>query len=140
MGLGIAAWFANRLAAAGFGTWTSPSGAAGDTIFIGIEPETPDDAITIIQEGGQPPIGAVGLRPGVTIRTRRSTYEAAVADSHNIARTLQEDQGGREGIPVSLVSAVTSEPIALGWDNASARGGRFVFTQSFQTVTKRFAL
>lgn len=110
-------------------------------IFITQEPKTPDDTITIFLDGGGPPISFVGEEQSITIRTRRGadlSSERALEDAKEIHTFLHQFQGNVRSIPIAQVTA-DFLPIPLGRDADTTRGGRFVVTQTFTVVTRRFA-
>lgn len=114
-------------------------------IHVGEEPDQPDETVTVVLEGGGLPIeGAYGIgigrRPAFTVRTRgpsRGGYGATQARAYAIFEILDEYEGLVRGIPFFRINANT-EPIPLGRDREE-RGGRWVWTQTFRSVTKRYS-
>lgn len=111
------------------------------SIFVGEEEEEPDQAVTVFLEGGGAPIGggqpnAVGRQPGFTVRTRAASYATAQEIAHAAHAILDYYEGTVHGVPFFRIFA-TFEPIPLGRDR-SDRGGRWIFSQTFRSVTKRF--
>lgn len=117
-------------------------------ILIGEEPPEPDETVTVILEGGGLPIpGAygqgVGRTPDFTVRTRGpatggQSYETAQARAYAVYEILDEFEGVVHGIPFWRINANT-DPIPLGRDR-EARGGRWVWSQTFRSITKRYSL
>lgn len=115
--------------------------ASSREIHIGEEPPDPDETVTVTLEGGGPPIsGAYGIgiarSPEFTVRTRGPEYGTTQSRAHAIMEILDEFEGVSNGVGFFRINANT-EPIPLGRDREE-RGGRWVWSQSFRTVTKRY--
>lgn len=112
-------------------------------IFVGEEPPDPDEIVSVFIDGGGPPIGGgdphpVGRQPGFTVRSRSDSYARAQELAHEGFAILDYFQGTRHGVPFFRIFA-NFEPIPIPRDRGD-EGGRFVFSQSFRSVTKQFAL
>jgi len=111
-------------------------------IHVGEEPDQPDETVTVILEGGSPPIqGAhgvgLGRQPAFTVRTRGPSYGTTQGRAHLVYQILDEFEGVVHGVPFFRVNANT-EPIPLGRDRED-RGGRWVWSQTFRSITKRYS-
>lgn len=116
-------------------------GVFGTDLFVTQEPKTPDDTITILLDGGGPPITFVGEEQAITVRTRRGldkASERALEKAKEIHAFLHEFQGNKRTVPIGQVTA-DFLPIPLGRDPDTTRGGRFVVTQTFTVLTRRFS-
>lgn len=112
-------------------------------IFVGEEPPEPDEIVCVHLEGGGIPIGggdpnAVGRQPGFTVRSRSLSYARAQELAHEVYAILDYFQGTRHGVPFFRIFA-NFEPFPIPRDSDD-EGGRFVFSQGFRSVTKRYAL
>lgn len=112
-------------------------------IFVNEEPTAPDECVTVFLEGGRAPIGggppnSVGLRPSFTVRVRSTTSEAAQAIAREAYAILDLFEGTVRGIGIFRVFA-DFEPVPLGRDRGDA-GGRWIFSQTFRSITKRYVL
>lgn len=110
-------------------------------ILIGEELETPDDAVTVLLEGGGPPIGggapnALLRQPGFTVRSRAPEYDTAQEIAHQVHAILDYFEGSANSVPFFRIFA-SFEPVPLGRDRGD-RGGRWVFSQTYRSVTKRY--
>ena len=124
---------------AGFTLWSAP--ASAKEIHAGEEPDSPDSTVTVISEGGSAPVrGSHGInparRPAFTVRSRDHDYTEAQRVAFQIYRILDGYEGTANGVPFFHVDAST-EPIPLGRDRED-RGGRWVFSHTFNTITKRY--
>lgn len=113
-------------------------------IHVGEEPQSPDEIVTVFIEGGGAPIGGgdpheVGRRPGFTVRSRSDRYERAQEIAFECYAILSYYQGTSNGVPFFRILAV-SDPFPLMPRDGGDEGGRVVFTQSFNAVTKRYTL
>lgn len=112
-------------------------------IFVAEEPPEPDEIIGVHIEGGGPPLGggppnAVGRQPSFTVRSRSLSYARAQEIAHEVYAILDYFEGTRHGVPFFRIFA-DFEPFPLPRDSDD-EGGRVIFSQSFSTVTKRYAL
>lgn len=124
---------------AGFTLYSAP--ASSKEIHVAEEPDEPNDCVTVVPEGGQAPTeGSHGInparRPAFTVRTRSALYDSAEANAFQAYRILDGFEGKANGVPIMKCIAST-EPIPLGRDRES-EGGRWVFSQTFNTITKRY--
>jgi hypothetical protein len=119
------------LKAQGFGDlWSDRS--RNKVIFIGEEPSNPSHTITLLEDGGGPPLLTLAETRAVTIRVRNEDYMEARTEAQQIQRALHEEQGILSTIDVARVRADTN-PISLGKD----ANGRHVFSQAFTFLVKR---
>ena len=109
--------------------------AFASTLFIGKEPVSPDDCVTIFDTPGEPPDtfysnDAVYNRPSIQIRVRNTSYLSGWAIINNIKVLLHNL--AQTTVNGTLYSAVfcSSEPALLDWD-ANDRA-RFVTTFDIQ--------
>lgn len=112
-------------------------------IFIAEEPPEPDEIVAVHLEAGGLPIGggppnAVGRQPGFTVRSRSESYARAQELAHEVYAILDYFEGTRHAVPFFRILA-NFEPFPIPRDSDD-EGGRFVFSQSFRSVTKRYAL
>ena len=110
-------------------------------IYVGEEPPEGDDVVTVIIEGGAPPISGsapVGRRPGFTVRSRSLSYETAMEIAHEVHKILDYFEGVVHAVPFFRILA-NFEPIPLGRDRDEA-GGRWTMSQTFSATTENFAL
>jgi len=110
-------------------------------IYVGEEPDTPDDVVTVFLEGGGLPIGGgppnpVARQPAFTVRTRAPAYADAQERAHEANAILEYFEGTVHGVPFFRIFA-NFEPLPLGRDRED-RGGRWIFSQTFRSVTKRY--
>lgn len=113
-------------------------------IYIGEEPPEPDEVVTVFIEGGGAPIGggdpnAVGRQPAFTVRCRSLQYARAQELAHEVYPILDYFQGTKNGVPFFKIFA-NFEPFPISPRDPDDEGGRFTFTQSYSSVTKRYAL
>ncbi|MCP4868277.1 MAG: hypothetical protein GY898_06115 [Proteobacteria bacterium] len=112
-------------------------------IWLGYEPETPDELVTVFVEGGLEPIGGgppneVGRRPMFSVRTRADDYERSMELSHLVWPILSYYEGTVHGVPFFRILA-NSEPVPLGRDRDD-RTGRFYTSTTYRSTTKRYQL
>lgn len=106
----------------------------GDPIYIGDEPTSPINCITIFDSGGYPP--DLGLmiqgyeRPSMQIRVRNKKY----LDGIHLAQRIKDALHGQAQITIggTLYSVIqcTSGPAHLDWDNN--RNARFFINFNIQ--------
>lgn len=132
MALGLEAAVAQYLADNGFGTFLG----ADATIFVGQEPEAPDDTITIYPAGGQAYTDVLGENHRLQVRVRNTSYEACHETIRDVFIALHDLQGNLQGIPVARVTSL-APPSPIGQDT-DEQGGRWRFTQLFDVITRRF--
>lgn len=66
-------------------------GAVGTDIFIGRQPETPNDCITVLETGGQEPSAYTPLsKPTVQIIVRNTSYEAGRTKAATVFDALHQ--------------------------------------------------
>ena len=112
-------------------------------IFIAEEPDEPDEIVAVHIEAGGGPIASggafgVGRQPGFTVRSRSLSYATAELVAHQCYEILDQYQGQLNRVPFFRIFA-NFEPFPIARDSDD-EGGRFVFSQSFRSVTKRYAL
>lgn len=112
-------------------------------IFVTEEPPDPDESVTVLLEGGARPIGGGGAhpiarQPAFTVRSRAASSETAQEIAHEVHAILDYFHGLVRGIPFFRIDA-NFEPLPLGRDR-SGSGGRWVFSQTFRSISKRYAL
>jgi hypothetical protein len=127
----LEAQLAAYLKAQGFGDlWSDKS--RNKVLFIGEEPSEPDFTITLLEDGGGPPLLKLAETRAVTIRVRHSNYVTAKETAQQIQRALHEEQGILSTIDVAWIRADTN-PVSLGKD----ANGRHVLSQTFTLLVKR---
>ena len=115
-------------------------GVFGTDIFVTQEPKQ-DNSITVLLDGGGPPITVIGEEQAITIRTKRggnARATDALAKAKEIHTLLHEFQGNKRTIPIGQITA-NFMPIPLGLDQDTTKGGRFIVTQTFTVLTRRFS-
>ena len=125
---------AQFLKTSGFGSLHSdPVPVLRRVLHVGEEPESPDHVITVLEEGGGPPILTLAEARSFTVRVRHSDYLTAKETAQRIHRAFQEEQGILS--PAIMVARVTanSNPIHLGRDESK----RHLFTQTFTALVKQ---
>jgi hypothetical protein len=116
----------------GFGNlWSDEVPPIAKAIFVGEEPEEPDNTITIFEDGGGPPLNTFGETRSFTVRVRHTNYLSGKTLAQQLHRALHFQQGILSSIGVALIQADTN-PISLGRDE----NRRHVFTQTFTATTK----
>lgn len=106
---------------------TQGAGTFGTDLFIGFEPESPANCVTIYPTGGRPP-AASGWKeyPTMQIRVRNTEYSDGYDKAEEIFGLLHKERNilttfrGR-------CFAIQSSPIFIG----HGKNGEFVFTQNF---------
>ncbi len=110
----VAAEVATLLQEAGFG-------ALGETIFQSF-PDMPDDATTVAEYPGGPPVHVRGRtlpayeQPRVQVLTRSPSYRVARTRAERIYRLLDGFSGTVQGVGYGRIAAVQS-PFFLGQDD-----------------------
>lgn len=127
----LEAELATYLKAQGFGNLWSDR-VRNPVIHIGEEPSEPEHTITILEDGGGPPLLKISETRSVTIRVRHKEYLDARTEAQQIQRALHEEQGILSTIDVAWIRA-DSNPISLGRDGNE----RHVFTQTYTLLVKR---
>ena len=106
-------------------------------LFVGKEPATPDDCVTIFDIPGDSPLLTLGgkggidyYRPSVQIRVRNNSYLEGWELTHDIRAFLHGMHGEVvEGTDYLLIKSV-DEPFLLDWDENDR--ARFIATFSIQ--------
>ena len=113
---------------------SSLSLAIGDDLFVGKEPTSPDNCVTIIDSYGYPPqltIAGQGedyYYPTVDIRVRNKDYRAGMDLIQDIVTVLHGRHGEVwNGTTYTLIKC-SSSPAMLGWDD----NGKVRFTTNFE--------
>lgn len=107
-----------------------------EDLFIGIQPEAPDDIVTIYDMGGMPPQLTMDVakqeNPGIAIQVRNRDYVAGYA----IAEQIKDSLHGRahESWNGTLYMAIycISGPFALEWDE----NRRIIFSINFNVMRR----
>ena len=109
-------------------------------IFVGEEPEAPDNVITVLESAGGRYDSSVTETHIITVRVRNSSYE----DGKALLRSIYEDlvafspaHQGRLLGTISVQSVRATAPGAPGGRDDGPNGGRWRFSQSFEVVTKQ---
>ena len=105
----------------------------GTNLFIGKEPSTPINCVTIFDGVSSPPMltftkGENYYYDAVQIRIRNVNYNTAYATANLIMTTLHGI--GQETVNGTLYSVIqcVSGPVPLGWDD----NGRIIFVLNFE--------
>lgn len=105
------------------------SGGISTTIYRGFMPDTPDEALQLVETGGYPPVYAFGTtvveeRPTVQLMRRSSVANRARADLY-VIKQLLDGMGDRSinGTAYKWVS-VLHNPMPIGRDQSNRE--RFV--------------
>jgi hypothetical protein len=129
----IAKDIADKLATGGLGTFNATSGWS---IHIDTEPPTPHTTITVIATPSPEPLATINRgtsllhRPQFQIRTRggRNDYQGGFDKAKLIEVFLDRIAAFKVGTVRYPSVAVTSEILALGWDEKH----RMVWVQNFR--------
>lgn len=117
----------------GFGDlYSDPVPRLKKAIFVGEEPDDPENVITIREEAGGAPLLRLAETRSFTVRVRNEDYEDGKILAQQIHRALQDEEGILSGVKVARVTADTN-PIYLGRNPDR----QHVFTQTFTALTKR---
>jgi hypothetical protein len=98
------------------------SAVTGWGIWIGREPETPDQAVTVYDYGGDPPSPKHLIdRPAVQVRVRGVPYGYAAAYAHALKcrEALQGYAGHDVGSTRYVLITAASDPVFLQYDARS---------------------
>ena len=102
-------------------------GTFGSDLFIGYEPATPKDVVTLFPTGGSPPAFDGKEYPSMQVRVRNETYPDGHSKAMEIYRLLNRQENflttwrGR-------CFAMQSSPMFIGY----GENGEFLFTQNFR--------
>ena len=85
---------------------TKNVGTVGTDIFLGLMPDQPDNCVSLFEYAGSPPdLHWAGEYPGLQVRVRGTSYEAArskigdiVKKLHGLYEQILSDEGEPEGI------------------------------------------
>ena len=111
--------------------WSDDVPPIARAIFVGEEPEEPDNTITIFEEPGGPPTATFGEERVFVIRVRNVNFLDGKTIAQQIHRALHFEQGILSSIGVAIIQA-DAQTAALGRD----RNRRHVFSQTFTATTK----
>lgn len=109
-------------------------GTLGTNIFLTF-PNLPDDAISVSEYPGEPPVHVRGRkepsmeRPRVQVLVRSKSYRTARARAERIFRLLNGYSGPVSGVGYALISAVQS-PFFLSQDE----GGRYRIVANYSVL------
>lgn len=99
-----------------------------ENLFVGLEPDSPDDCVTVFDYPGGPPEVTLGndsqyYRPSVQIRVRNSNYQVGKALIQAIMISLHGRGGKDEVWGGSTYTAIicTGEPAMLDWQGSNVR-------------------
>lgn len=106
----------------------SGMGTVGTDIFIGREPTTPNNCITVYDTGGYPSdVAAVYQRPTIQVRVRNASYTAGYAVINAIKDTLHGSYTNEEGGAKYTGIWASNDILFLMYDESQ----RAVFTCNF---------
>lgn len=93
----------------------------GTDLFIGKEPSSPDNCVTIIDTGGYPPMRAVDTSvkyfySSVQIRIRNKRYTDGYAVARDVFDSLHNRAQETWNGTLYTVIQAADEPALLGWD------------------------
>lgn len=105
----------------------------GENLYIGYEPATPDECVTIVDVAGWPTRCTMDLNEvyrydGVQIRVRSRRYSVAAALIEQITELLQERAHEAWGDTRYELIKPVSPPAFAGWDSS----GRCQFLATFE--------
>jgi len=102
-------------------------------LFVGREPATPDDCVTVFDIPGDAPeltlegnVGPVLYAPSVQVRVRNNAYMTGWDLIHNIQKYLHGKHNLTQGDTTYLLIRSVDEPMLLDWDDNDR--ARFVAT------------
>jgi len=105
----------------------------GTDLFVGLEPATPDDCVTIFDTPGQPPVLTLGGQsgegyffPAIQIRVRNNSYTTGWDVINDIKTTLHGLNNETWNGTIYDVVKCNGEPFLLNWDENER--ARFVST------------
>jgi len=114
------------LTALGVGTF---GGVAAWSINVGAEPETPDEAVTVYDTGGNAPMPDIELRDTtLQVRVRGPVYADAYEKANEIYGFLTQETTREIGEARYIGIWATSDIGAIGRDD----NNRFLFTANFR--------
>ena len=113
---------------------------SGTNLFIGSEPTTPSDVVTVYDSGGYAPDQTLDgsyfiNRPTVQVRIRNNSYATGYALAETIRDTLQAVVNQTVGTTRILGVFTVSEPAHLGKIDTNA-GLANVWTLNMQLITE----
>jgi len=134
MALGVEQGLALAIIADGHAT------AISTDIFVGEEPPTPDNSITVLESaGGSFPSQITELHL-ITVRVRNTSYETGKALLRSIYQDLVAPSYAHQGRLLGTIHAQSvraTAPGVPGGRDESSNGGRWRFSQTFEVVTKQ---
>ena len=109
-------------------------------IFVGEEPPSPDNIITVLESPGGRIINQITEAHIITVRVRNENYEDGKGLLHDISLGLVAFSAAHQGrligtIPAQYIRA-TAPGVPLGRDEGP-NSGRWRFSQTFEVVTKQ---
>ena len=134
MALGLENGVAVALVAEGLGS------AIGTDVFVGEEPPTPDDSITVLESPGGRSEQAITETHIITIRVRNLDYETGKSLLQDIHQFLVPFGNQRQGAlfgSIAVMFVKSTAPGVPGGRDDHSSGGRWRFSQSFEMITKQ---
>lgn len=108
------------------GAWAASTGWA---IAVGMEPKSPDDAITLYDTGGAPYFADAYLStPTIQVRVRTRDYRAGYEKHEDILAILSAIQNQQIGDSYVLGIWLTSDIMSIGRED----NDRFLFTANYR--------
>lgn len=103
--------------------------ATGWAIAVGMEPKSPDEAITLYDTGGAPYFADAYLStPTIQVRVRTRKYQDGYDKHEDILAILSGIQNQQIGDSYLLGVWLTSDVMAIGRDD----NDRFIFTANYR--------
>lgn len=109
----------------------------GENLFIGAEPSTPDNCVTIFDSVGRAPMLTLDKQtnyeyPSAQIRVRNSSYPDGWAQINDVIASLHGRAGEEWNDALYDVIRCTASPAFMAWDD----NGRAIFVANFDLQRK----
>jgi len=109
----------------------------GENLFIGAEPSTPDNCVTIFDSVGRAPMLTLDKQvhyeyPSIQIRVRNNSYPDGWAQINDVIASLHGRAGEEWNDALYDVIRCTASPAFMAWDD----NGRAIFVANFDLQRK----
>lgn len=109
----------------------------GENLFIGAEPSTPDNCVTIFDSVGRAPMLTLDKQtnyeyPSIQVRVRNNSYLAGWSQINDVIASLHGRAGEEWNDALYDVIRCSASPAFMMWDN----NGRAIFVANFDLQRK----